>query len=80
MNDKKMYEEMSKLNELVLHKGIVPSFEEIINQLEKQKEVLDKIKEILKDYGDKEDISSITMYYISGESLIHILELLEEIE
>jgi hypothetical protein len=46
----------------------------------KQKEVLDKIKEIFKDYGDKEDISGITMYYISGESLIHILELLEEID
>jgi regulator of replication initiation timing len=42
--------------------------------------VLDKIKEILKDYGNKEDISEITMYYISGESLIHILEILEEIE
>ena len=41
---------------------------------------LDKIKEAFKDYGNKEDISDITMYYISGESLIHILELLEEIK
>ena len=42
--------------------------------------IIDKIKEIFKDYGNKEDISKITMYYILGESLIHILELLEEVE
>ena len=37
--------------------------------------IIDKIKEIFKDYGNKEDISKITMYYILGESLIHILSI-----
>ena len=49
-------------------------------QLNKQKEVLDKIKEIFKDYGDKEDIVTYSMYQITGEEVYTILELLEEIE
>lgn len=46
----------------------------------KQKEILDKIKEIFKDYGAKEDIVKISMYRITGEEVYTILELLEEIE
>ena len=46
----------------------------------KYKEVLDKIKEIFKDYGDKEDIVGYSMYNITGEEVYIILELLEEIE
>ena len=61
---------------------------EIINELlkynqekaYKQKEVLDKIKEIFKDYGVKEDIVTYSNYNITGEEVYTILELLEEIE
>ena len=74
MNDKKLYEEISKLNELVLHKGLVPTFEEIINQLEKQKEVLDKIKEKLQNELDNYNVT------MGKAEKIELLELLEEIE
>lgn len=42
--------------------------------------VLDKIKEIFKDYGVKENIVCYSMYRITGEEVYTILELLEEIE
>lgn len=47
---------------------------------DKYKEVLDKIKEIFKDYGVKEDIVTYSMYQITGEEVYTILELLEKIE
>ena len=90
MNDKKLYEEMSKLNELVLHKGLVPSFEEIINQLEKQKEIINKIKEKGVMYYDPEyskiygELCSMAGANNTRTPVIviddEILELLEEIE
>lgn len=53
---------------------------EIAKENKKQKEVLNKLKEIFKDYGAKEDIVNISMYRITGEEVYTILELLEEIE
>lgn len=58
----------------------IDTIEEIDNELNKYKKVIYEIKRILKDYGRKEDISNIGMYYIQGEYLIGIIELLEEIE
>ena len=49
-------------------------------ELYKYKKILDKIKEIFKDYGVKEDIVTYSMYQITGEEVYTILELLEEIE
>jgi len=53
---------------------------ELKEENKKQKEVLDKIKEIFKDYGVKEDIVTYSMYQITGEEVYTILELLEEID
>lgn len=53
---------------------------ELVLKLEKQQRVLDKIKEIFKDYGVKEDIVTYSNYNITGEEVYTILELLEEIE
>lgn len=52
----------------------------LLDELDKYKNVIDKIKEIFKDYGDSENIVGYSMYNITGEDLLIIKELLEEVE
>ena len=39
--------------------------------------IIKEVREIFKDYGEKEDIVGYTMYNITGEMLIKLLEILD---
>lgn len=41
---------------------------------------LDELEKIFKDYGTKEDIVGYSMYYISGETIINILNKIQELK
>lgn len=55
---------------------------EIIRQLDiKNLElttIIKEVREIFKDYGEKEDIVGYTMYNITGEMLLKLLEILDK--
>lgn len=42
------------------------------------KSIIKEVREIFKDYGEKEDIVGYTMYNITGEMLIKLLEILNK--
>lgn len=67
----KQMEELEQLRNKYINESI---------KVDKFKEVLDKIKEIFKDYGVKEDIVTYSNYNITGEEVYTILELLEKID
>ena len=40
--------------------------------------IIKEVREIFKDYGEKEDIVGYTMYNITGEMLLKLLEILDK--
>ena len=57
---------------------LIKKVEELQNQLQQKENIIKEVREIFKDYGDKEDIVGYTMYNITGEMLITLLEILEK--
>ena len=52
--------------------------EDLQTQLQQKENIIKEVREIFKDYGDKEDIVGYTMYNITGEMLITLLEILDK--
>lgn len=48
------------------------------DQLQQKENIIKEVREIFKDYGEKEDIVGYSMYNITGEMLLKLLEILEE--
>ena len=47
-------------------------------KLQQKENIIKEVREIFKDYGEKEDIVGYTMYNITGEMLIKLLEILDD--
>ena len=47
-------------------------------EIERLNNIIEEVREIFKDYGDKEDIVGYTMYNITGEQLINILDIVNK--
>lgn len=52
--------------------------EEKDKEIERLNNIIKEVREIFKDYGDKEDIVGYTMYNITGEMLIALLDILDK--
>lgn len=57
---------------------LIDYVEELKDQLQQKENIIKEVREIFKDYGDKEDIVGYTMYNITGEMLIALLEILDK--
>lgn len=49
-------------------------------EVERLNNIINEVREIFKDYGVKEDIVNYTMYYISGEMILTVLEILDKVD
>ena len=52
--------------------------EEKDREIERLHSIIKEVREIFKDYGEKEDIVGYTMYNITGEMLLKLLEILDK--
>lgn len=47
-------------------------------EIERLHSIIKEVREIFKDYGEKEDIVGYTMYNITGEMLLNLFEILDK--
>jgi len=66
--------QIKRLKELVPYKVLAPDADEIIEELERLNNVIDEIEKWLKEYSEKDTMSSI----IFGVVLQHLMELKEK--
>ena len=52
---------------------------ELLNKLEQKENIIKEVREIFKYYGDRGDIVGYSNYFISGEALIKLLEILDNV-
>ena len=77
------YDEVQDYSKLIqeLQCDRVEVLKQIVNknkEIERLNNIIEEVREIFKDYGDKEDIVGYTMYNITGEQLINILDIVNK--
>ena len=70
-----MSEELKKLEELLANDRKI--IEDNYKEIERLHTIIKEVREILKYYGNKEDIVGYAYYSITGESLLELLEILD---
>ena len=53
-------------------------YDDATEEIERLNNIIKEVREIFKDYGEKEDIVGYTMYNITGEMLLKLLEILDK--
>lgn len=58
--------------------AVIEAHNILVDENAELKNIIKEVREIFKDYGEKEDIVGYTMYNITGEMLIKLLEILDD--
>ena len=78
MSDVRPFEEYKEMIKDMGKEEMIRGLYDLSARVTKQENIIKEVREIFKDYGEKEDIVGYTMYNITGEMLIKLLEILDK--